>query len=32
MAQWVKENGSKTTKNFGEIEIKEKLPPIWKEK
>jgi UDP-glucose 4-epimerase len=31
MAQWVKENGAKTTKNFGEIEIEEKLPPIWKE-
>ena len=30
MAQWVKENGAKTTKNFGEIEIEEKLPPIWK--
>jgi len=31
MAQWVKENGVKATKTFGEIEIKEKLPPIWKE-
>ena len=31
MAQWVKENGAKTTKNFDEIEIEEKLPPSWKE-
>jgi UDP-glucose 4-epimerase len=30
MAEWVKENGAKSTKNFGEIEIEEKLPPIWK--
>ncbi len=30
MAEWVKENGVKSTKNFGEIEIEEKLPHIWK--
>ena len=32
MAEWVKEHGAKATKNFGEIEIEENLPPIWKEK
>jgi len=31
MALWVKENGSKKTKIFGEIEITEKLPNIWRE-
>ncbi len=31
MAAWVKKYGSKKTKNFGEIEIEEKLPTIWKE-
>ena len=30
MAEWVKKHGAKTTKNFGEIEIEEKLPPSWK--
>jgi len=30
MAEWVKQHGAKSTKNFGEIEIKEKLPPSWK--
>jgi len=31
MAEWVRRHGAKSTKNFGEIEIEEKLPPIWKE-
>ena len=31
MVSWVKTHGSKKTKNFGEIEIEEKLPAIWKE-
>ncbi len=31
MAEWVKEYGAKATKNFGEIEIEENLPPSWKE-
>ena len=31
MAEWVKKHGSKKTKQFGNIEIEEKLPPIWKE-
>ena len=31
MASWVKKHGSKKTKKFGEIEIEEKLPPIWRE-
>lgn len=30
MAEWVKQHGAKSTKNFGEIEIEEKLPPSWK--
>lgn len=30
MANWVRKYGAKKTKNFGEIEIEEKLPPIWK--
>jgi UDP-glucose 4-epimerase len=30
MAEWVKKHGAKTTKNFSEIEIEEKLPPSWK--
>ncbi len=32
MAEWVKQHGAKSTKNFGEIEIEEKLPPSWKTK
>ena len=31
MAEWVKKHGAKATKNFGEIEIEENLPPSWKE-
>lgn len=31
MSIWVKKFGAKRTKNFGEIEIEEKLPSIWKE-
>jgi UDP-glucose 4-epimerase len=31
MAKWVRKHGAKKTKNFGEIEINEKLPTIWKE-
>jgi UDP-glucose 4-epimerase len=31
MSSWVKEHGAKKTKKFGEIEIEEKLPLIWKE-
>jgi UDP-glucose 4-epimerase len=31
MAAWVKEHGAKQTKKFGEIEIEENLPSIWKE-
>ena len=31
MADWVKQHGAKSTKNFGEIEIEENLPPSWKE-
>ncbi len=31
MAHWVKKHGAKSTKNFGEIEIEENLPNIWKE-
>lgn len=31
MAAWVKEHGAKKTKNFGEIEIEENLPAIWRE-
>jgi len=31
MAAWVKKHGAKATKNFDEIEIEEKLPPVWKE-
>jgi len=31
MAEWVKQHGAKATKHFGEIEIEEKLPPVWKE-
>ena len=31
MSEWVKKNGVKKTKNFGEIEIEENLPPSWKE-
>jgi UDP-glucose 4-epimerase len=30
MAEWVKQHGAKSTTNFGEIEIEEKLPPSWK--
>lgn len=30
MAQWVKQHGAKSTKNFDEIEIEENLPPNWK--
>lgn len=30
MAEWVKQHGAKSTKNFDEIEIEEKLPPSWK--
>jgi UDP-glucose 4-epimerase len=30
MAEWVKLHGAKKTKNFGKIEIGEKLPPSWK--
>lgn len=30
MAIWVRKYGAKKTKNFGEIEIEEKLPPVWK--
>ncbi len=30
MAEWVKINGAKKTKDFGELEIEEKLPPAWK--
>jgi len=29
MAEWVKQHGAKSTKDFGEIEIIEKLPPSW---
>lgn len=32
MAQWVKQHGAKSTKNFGEIEIEENLPSSWKTK
>lgn len=31
MADWVKIHGAKATKNFGDIEIEENLPPSWKE-
>ena len=31
MAEWVKEHGAMKTKMFGDIEIEENLPPIWKE-
>ena len=30
MSEWVKRHGAKSTKNFGEIEIEDKLPPSWK--
>lgn len=30
MAEWVKQHGAKSTKNFNEIEIEDKLPPSWK--
>jgi hypothetical protein len=30
MAEWVRKHGAKSTKNFGEIEIEENLPAIWK--
>ena len=30
MAEWVKQHGAKSTNNFNEIEIEEKLPPSWK--
>ena len=30
MAEWVKKHGAKKTKDFGEIEIQENLPPSWK--
>jgi UDP-glucose 4-epimerase len=31
MAVWAKENGAKRTEKFKNIEIEEKLPPIWRE-
>lgn len=31
MAKWVREHGAKSTNNFSEIEIEEKLPTFWKE-
>jgi hypothetical protein len=31
MAQWAKGAGVRKSKHFGEIEILEKLPPIWLE-
>ena len=31
MAVWVRKYGAKKTKNFGEIEIEEKLPSVWKD-
>lgn len=30
MSKWVKQHGAKSTKNFDEIEIEDKLPPSWK--
>lgn len=30
MSEWVKQHGAKSTKNFGAIEIEDKLPPSWK--
>jgi len=30
MAEWVKSHGAKATKEFAEIEIEEKLPPVWR--
>jgi len=30
MAEWVKKHGARTTKKFDDIEIKDKLPKIWK--
>ncbi len=32
MANWVEKAGSRSSSYFGEIEIEEKLPPIWKQK
>jgi UDP-glucose 4-epimerase len=32
MADWVKKHGAKATSDFTEIEIEEKLPPIWSKK
>jgi len=31
MAQWVKDHGARKTSKFGNIEILEKLPPVWLE-
>jgi hypothetical protein len=30
MAEWVKLNGVKTSKDFGSLDIEKNLPPSWK--